>query len=386
MARPNVSDPSLLQAFDDVRSGKLNWVLYGYAPKSSDVIKIDAKGDSTTWTDFTDNISDGKVHFGFYRFNINGTFKFVYIAWCGEGVIGMQKGNFNSHAVFMSKFMHGFHVQVNARTEEDIEEAKIVSKLKAATGSHGRLNTKAREQSTESQAKESTADAGTLRAGSAHSKEDSDSYWQKQRKEEEEDKQRREAATASNRPQIAGGASGLRGRFENPPAQEPVRSAPPQIQRSAPPPQRAAAPPQKAAAPPPVRSSPPVHVPPPAEPEPEPEHSWNEPQQQSWNEPEPEPEPEQQSWNEPEPEPEQQSWNEPEPEQQSWNEPAAAPAGGGGARCKALYDYAAENPGDLAFQEGDLIAIVDDSDPSGWWSGELNGVTGYFPSNFVEKI
>jgi len=50
-----------------------------------------------------------------------------------------------------------------------------------------------------------------------------------------------------------------------------------------------------------------------------------------------------------------------------------------------LYDYDGENEGDLPFKEGDLITVLDRSDPSGWWQGELNGVTGYFPSNFVQE-
>jgi hypothetical protein len=58
------------------------------------------------------------------------------------------------------------------------------------------------------------------------------------------------------------------------------------------------------------------------------------------------------------------------------------PASGG--QCRALYDYAAENPDDLSFKEGDIINVMDKSDPSGWWQGELNGVSGFFPSNFVE--
>ncbi|KAL6080182.1 VM domain-containing protein [Balamuthia mandrillaris] len=52
--------------------------------------------------------------------------------------------------------------------------------------------------------------------------------------------------------------------------------------------------------------------------------------------------------------------------------------------CRALYDYAGETATDLPFREGDIITILDDTDPSGWWQGDLNGVVGYFPSNFVQ--
>ena len=56
----------------------------------------------------------------------------------------------------------------------------------------------------------------------------------------------------------------------------------------------------------------------------------------------------------------------------------------GGDVAHALYDYEGEAEGDLSFSAGDQIVIIDKSDPSGWWLGELNGVQGYFPSNFVE--
>jgi len=51
-----------------------------------------------------------------------------------------------------------------------------------------------------------------------------------------------------------------------------------------------------------------------------------------------------------------------------------------------MFDYAAAQEGDLSFNEGDVINLIDTSDPSGWWVGELNGNQGIFPSNFVEMI
>jgi len=51
---------------------------------------------------------------------------------------------------------------------------------------------------------------------------------------------------------------------------------------------------------------------------------------------------------------------------------------------KALYDYNAQDTKDLSFKEGDYIRLIDKSNPSGWWEGELNGKRGLFPSTFVE--
>ena len=55
-----------------------------------------------------------------------------------------------------------------------------------------------------------------------------------------------------------------------------------------------------------------------------------------------------------------------------------------GTPYKALYDFEAQQDGDLSFNEGDIITVTDTSDPSGWWVGEIEGVSGVFPSNFVE--
>src|SRR5690606_14632163 len=45
-----------------------------------------------------------------------------------------------------------------------------------------------------------------------------------------------------------------------------------------------------------------------------------------------------------------------------------------------IFNCAAEGPDELNLKEGDIIKILA-KDVSGWWAGELNGVTGLFPSN-----
>jgi type IV secretory pathway VirB10-like protein len=97
---------------------------------------------------------------------------------------------------------------------------------------------------------------------------------------------------------------------------------------------------------------------------------------------------EEEAWEE---EGEEEEWGEEEgeeaaeeAEEEEWGEEEAEEASGG-RQVTALYDYAGENEGDLVFSEGDVITILDDSDPDGWYQGELNGVTGYFPNNYIEE-
>ncbi|KAJ5573534.1 uncharacterized protein N7459_007961 [Penicillium hispanicum] len=51
----------------------------------------------------------------------------------------------------------------------------------------------------------------------------------------------------------------------------------------------------------------------------------------------------------------------------------------------AVYDFDGQGPGDLVFREGDRIKVVRKTDSTDdWWEGELRGVKGQFPANYVE--
>ncbi|KAL4806104.1 hypothetical protein BDV18DRAFT_122303 [Aspergillus unguis] len=51
----------------------------------------------------------------------------------------------------------------------------------------------------------------------------------------------------------------------------------------------------------------------------------------------------------------------------------------------ALYDFAGQGAGDLVFNEGDRIRVLKRTESTDdWWEGELRGVKGSFPANYVE--
>ncbi|KNC97306.1 uncharacterized protein SPPG_07235 [Spizellomyces punctatus DAOM BR117] len=52
---------------------------------------------------------------------------------------------------------------------------------------------------------------------------------------------------------------------------------------------------------------------------------------------------------------------------------------------KALYDYTASEPDEISFRAGDIIRVTQSADAD-WWQGELNGRSGAFPANYVQKI
>ncbi|KAM6963193.1 E3 ubiquitin-protein ligase SH3RF1 [Aplochiton taeniatus] len=52
---------------------------------------------------------------------------------------------------------------------------------------------------------------------------------------------------------------------------------------------------------------------------------------------------------------------------------------------KALYNYDGKEPGDLKFTKGDVIILRRQVDEN-WYHGEMGGVHGFFPTNFVQII
>lgn len=52
---------------------------------------------------------------------------------------------------------------------------------------------------------------------------------------------------------------------------------------------------------------------------------------------------------------------------------------------RALYDYDADDRTSLSFHEGDVIQVITQLE-SGWWDGVINGVRGWFPSNYCQLV
>ncbi|KAL1743024.1 hypothetical protein HDZ31DRAFT_9169, partial [Schizophyllum fasciatum] len=67
--------------------------------------------------------------------------------------------------------------------------------------------------------------------------------------------------------------------------------------------------------------------------------------------------------------------------------PATPAPGGNGiiTRVRALYSFEPTEPGELAFEKGDIIKVVDRGYKD-WWRGQSKGRTGIFPVNYVEPL
>ncbi|CEH13588.1 Drebrins and related actin binding proteins [Ceraceosorus bombacis] len=131
----NLSAPGIKSAYDAVLSGSKDYLILSYERGSND-IKVDTLA-SGSLDDALFDFSDGSIMYGLIRVvdpNSNLP-KYVLINWCGEGVPVNRKGLFPSHSADVAKFLRGYHVSVNARTEADLDAKAIMKKVADSGGS-----------------------------------------------------------------------------------------------------------------------------------------------------------------------------------------------------------------------------------------------------------
>ncbi|KAF2397578.1 hypothetical protein EJ06DRAFT_533184 [Trichodelitschia bisporula] len=100
------------------------------------VLKLQTTGEGEL-ADLIEEFSDGRIHFAFVKVKDPNTTlpKSVLVGWCGEGVPERTKGYFTSHLAAVSKVLHGYHVQVTARSDRDLTPESIIQKVADASGS-----------------------------------------------------------------------------------------------------------------------------------------------------------------------------------------------------------------------------------------------------------
>ncbi|RGB29839.1 hypothetical protein C1646_745191 [Rhizophagus diaphanus] len=139
----NTHSKALSSTYQSVLSGdkETSWVLYGYDKGNND-LKVLEKGAGGL-EELVEEFNDGKIQYAFVRVIDPNTElpKFVLIGWCGEGVPEIKKGLFNSHFNEVSKFLKGYHLQINARSEDDVDPKYIMKRINESGGSKYSINT-----------------------------------------------------------------------------------------------------------------------------------------------------------------------------------------------------------------------------------------------------
>ncbi|KAJ5160650.1 uncharacterized protein N7482_007654 [Penicillium canariense] len=121
------------------------------AGNKESVLKVQSTGDGEL-EELIEEFSEGRVQFAYVKVTDpnTGLPKNVLIAWCGEGVPERTKGYFTSHLSSVSRFLHGYHVQITARADGDLSPEGIVQRVADSSGSKYSIESQAPVASTTS--------------------------------------------------------------------------------------------------------------------------------------------------------------------------------------------------------------------------------------------
>ncbi|KAK3330263.1 hypothetical protein B0H66DRAFT_543269 [Apodospora peruviana] len=142
----SINGPTIKKAYEGVINGSITWALFSVqAPLLSafqnsgakeSIFKVESSGNGEL-AELLEDFNEGRIQFAFVRVKDpnSGLPKNVLIAWCGGGVPERTKGYFTSHVAAVSKILHGYHVQITARSDSDLEPEAIMKKVADASGS-----------------------------------------------------------------------------------------------------------------------------------------------------------------------------------------------------------------------------------------------------------
>ncbi|KAI9143484.1 hypothetical protein BKA69DRAFT_1123265 [Paraphysoderma sedebokerense] len=112
----------------------INWVIFGYDKASND-LKVAESGDGGL-DELVEEFEGSKIQYALVRVKDpnSGLPKVVLIAWCGQGVPVLKKGLYSSHLNDVCSYLKGYNIQINARSDDDIDPKSIMRKVKDSSG------------------------------------------------------------------------------------------------------------------------------------------------------------------------------------------------------------------------------------------------------------
>jgi len=114
-----------------------DWVLITYDGPRSNTLKLEGTG-SGGLDELKSHLRPDAVMYGLYRttekIDDSVTVKFVHIDWRGEKIHTMQRAKLATHSGVVRALFHPFHVDINATSDDEINDHVIVKKISAAAG------------------------------------------------------------------------------------------------------------------------------------------------------------------------------------------------------------------------------------------------------------
>ncbi|EAZ63948.2 actin binding protein [Scheffersomyces stipitis CBS 6054] len=129
-------------AYDKLVRGdpSVNYVVYSV--DASSTLEVSQTGNGSL-EEFVENFSDGRIQFGLARVTVPGSdvSKNILLGWCPDNAPSKSRLSFASNFAEVSKVLSGYHVQITARDQDDLDIDDFVQRVRAAAGASYSLNT-----------------------------------------------------------------------------------------------------------------------------------------------------------------------------------------------------------------------------------------------------
>ncbi|EDK38293.2 hypothetical protein PGUG_02391 [Meyerozyma guilliermondii ATCC 6260] len=126
---------SIQEAYDKVVRGTPGTSYVVYSVNKSSTVEVSATGDGSL-DDFVENFTDGQVQFGLARVSVPGSdvFKNLLIGWCPDNAPTKSRLSFASNFAEVARVLSGYHVQITARDQDDLDVDDFMARVRAAAG------------------------------------------------------------------------------------------------------------------------------------------------------------------------------------------------------------------------------------------------------------
>jgi len=136
----DVSDPTILEAYQDVRSDKTstNWLLLDYESDRSDKLAVTQTG-SGGLAELQEILDPTKASYAYVRVSYSNDKesireKFIFVTWIGPQCKIMRKAKISVQAADVKAVLPAYSIDVPAQSTDDLKEDPIVTRLRKAGG------------------------------------------------------------------------------------------------------------------------------------------------------------------------------------------------------------------------------------------------------------
>lgn len=131
----STNSKKLQTAYDNVVKGDGLSTYAVFEVAKNGVVDLSGSG-SGSLDDFVEEFSDGQVQFGFARVTVPGSdvYKNILLGWCPDNAPAKLRLLFAANFADVARVFPGYHVQITARDNDDLDPEEFLSRVGAAAG------------------------------------------------------------------------------------------------------------------------------------------------------------------------------------------------------------------------------------------------------------